>query len=743
VLDRALRLARFGFCIFPLKDGGKTPRIKGFTDLATTEEAQIKRWWRQWPHANIGIATSRHADGGALLAFDIDAKEGRHGEQTFAMFCEKHALALPATYIQTTPTGGRHVIFRVPEPLRQGAGVLGEGLDTRSGGGYVVGSGSIIEGASYTDNDASLADAPREAIALFSPWQKVLPQVASDTEVEDGGLDYGRAVHYLREVAPLPQQGSRNSTAYAVCCTVRDFGLSAEQAKAVVVEHWLPRGDALDESEVDAVLRSVYTYAKKPAGTLSIEARGEVPEAEEDAADGFGEAVLLSVPEAELPEVSAPSLPRFVQELNLEYAFVIAGGGHHILWETKDAEGAPRLEHLTESTFHKKLAARTVQIDDSGKRRPATELWMRHPGRRSYDGIVFDPAGRTTSAFYNMWSGFLKCEIVNQAASELALSAYKLHLHENVCGHNVLLSRWLTGFLAHLVQRPWEKPRVAAVFRGKKGTGKTILLEVLRGLLGQHFFLTAHPRYVTGQFNSHLEQCLLFVLDEALWSGDKMGESVLKDLITGTTHHIEHKGKASYAVRNLTRVAIIGNESWLVPASVDERRFAVFDVGEGNRLDHLFFTRMRDGMEQGGARLLFDYLNTFDLSKVDLNSAPSTAALVDQKRLSLSLPLQWFGDSLSNGAPLMAMYDEWPSHMPTSELVQALKAYANSRNARERIPPVDDVIEMIQTACSAVEGKRVSLSERRSRVVAFPDIEVMRDAWARYLGETPTEEGWL
>jgi len=745
-LGHALRLAAMGLHVFPLREGAKTPRIKWYTNQATTDTKQIERWWATWPDANIGVATSKFAEGGALLAFDIDTKNGKDGVASFSRFCLDHGLALPETFIQTTPTGGQHVIFRVPEPLRQSAGVLGEGLDTRSGGGYVVGSGSVIDGKAYTDNNAALACAPPEAVALFTPWKasasssEAVGILSSSIAVSENGLDYNRAVDYLCREAPVPESGRRNDTAYLVCCMLRDFGLSADQARDALLAHWFPRGDALEDTEVEAVLKSAYKYARKPAGALSIEARADALPDAGDGADAFGEATLLGMPESEIPEASAPSLPRFVQELNREYAFVIAGGGHHILWETKDAEGAPRLEHLTESTFHKKLAARTVQIDDSGKRRPATELWMRHPGRRGYDGIVFDPSKTAPPAFYNLWSGFQDCKMKNPSAASWALEAYKKHLHENVCDSNILLSQWLTGFLAHLIQRPWEKPRVALVFRGKKGTGKTILLELLRSLLGAHFFLTAHPRYVTGQFNSHLEQCLMFVMDEALWSGDKLGESVLKDLITGSTHHIEHKGKASYAVRNLSRVAIIGNESWLVPASVDERRFAVFDVGDGNRLDHGFFSKMRDGMELGGAKLLFEYLSGFDLKRVDLNSAPSTSALVDQKRLSLPLPLQWFGDSLSNGAPLMAMYDDWPTSMPTSELIRALKDYANSRNARERIPSVDDVVEMLQTACSTVENRRVSLSERRTRVVVFPDIDAMRSAWAAYLGEVEADE---
>jgi hypothetical protein len=92
----------------------------------------------------------------------------------------------------------------------------------------------------------------------------------------------------------------------------------------------------------------------------------------------------------------------------------------------------------------------------------------------------------------------------------------------------------------------------------------------------------------------------MFALDEAFWSGDKQAEGVLKDLITGRDHVIEHKGKEPYSVANKTRVVIIGNEDWLIPASHDERRFAFFDVGDGRKQDRAFFQSMREGMEAGG-----------------------------------------------------------------------------------------------------------------------------------------------
>jgi hypothetical protein len=72
-LDWALAYAYCGWHVFSLhsirdgrctcgqdcgKNAGKHPRVKGGFKAATIDARQIEAWWRKWPDANIGIATS-------------------------------------------------------------------------------------------------------------------------------------------------------------------------------------------------------------------------------------------------------------------------------------------------------------------------------------------------------------------------------------------------------------------------------------------------------------------------------------------------------------------------------------------------------------------------------------------------------------------------------------------------------------------------------------------------------------
>jgi hypothetical protein len=334
---------------------------------------------------------------------------------------------------------------------------------------------------------------------------------------------------------------------------------------------------------------------------------------------------------------------------------------------------------------------------------------MKDKQRRTNDGLVFLPEQVAPPRFYNLWRGFAYTPA--PVARHPALDAFLDHAKANLCGGDDALCRWLLAYCAHLIQRPWEKPLVALVFRGAKGTGKNAFIERVGALLGGHFLLTSNRRYLLGNFNGHLENCLLFALDEAFWSGDKQAEGALKDLITGREHVIEHKGKEPYAVANKTRVVIIGNEDWLVPASHDERRFAVFTVGDGRKQDRQFFQDMRVGMEEGGYPHLLRYLLDFDLSGIDLNAAPATRGLAEQKHHTLDPFHQWWFDCLEEGALIGSESSAWPLEQNCERFRAAFRRYVKERNIRSRVPEDRAIGRLLKACAPSVLKKRATRTE--------------------------------
>jgi hypothetical protein len=102
----------------------------------------------------------------------------------------------------------------------------------------------------------------------------------------------------------------------------------------------------------------------------------------------------------------------------------------------------------------------------------ATKIWMRHPQRRKYQDIGFFP-GRDVPDHYNLWRGFTVEPRKGDCSKFLA------HMRENACQGNDHLYAWVMAWFADIFQRPAIKCGTSLVFRGKPGTGKTKIGEVM------------------------------------------------------------------------------------------------------------------------------------------------------------------------------------------------------------------------------------------------------------------------
>lgn len=722
-VEQALALAAQGFHVFPVIEGQKLPAIEAWQNRATTDPEQIRRWWLDpvmgWDQGfNIGICTTRYGADEALLVVDVDNKNGKRGDDELITL-ELAGCTFPVTRTQSTPTGGRHLVYRCARPVRQGADVLGSGLDIRSRGGFIVGAGSEVDAGTYVMDAAPVGLAPDWLVAKCGEAREESPLPAVQALDVNPDAAHQRAVHYLQHEAPVALEGDAgDQTTFMVAARVKDLGVGEVDCADLMWWNWNERcSPPWDFVELREKVRNAYRYGKDPIGVSAPEAQ------------------FPALAQEEAPAPDAKGHP--FDELNKQYAFVVAGGTHHILWETRDSRGVWLLEHLGEGTFHKKHASKS--ITEGRKSVPLTEAWMRWPGRRSYDGLCFMPGEQAPANFYNLWRGFT----VDPASTgaHWSVDMFREHALKNVCRGDKALCKWLLGYFAHMVQRPFEKPLTALVFRGGKGTGKNSLVERVGYLLGHHFMVTSKRRFLTSNFNSHMENMLCFVLDEAFWSGDKEAEGILKDLITGQQHTIEHKGAGIFTVDNRTRVVIIGNEEWVVPASHDERRFAVFDVGDGRKQDREFFRRMRVGMEEGGYAHLLRFLLDYPLAGIDLNEAPMTDALLDQKHAALEPIAQWWLDCLSEGRIEGGDFDGWPDVLEKARLRDALHRYLKARNVRTRAPDERTIGRQFKRMAPSVESARPMVGGVYRHQYKLPDLEAARKDWEAFVGQPVTWEG--
>ncbi|MGQ4273423.1 primase-helicase family protein [Terrihabitans sp. B22-R8] len=371
-------------------------------------------------------------------------------------------------------------------------------------------------------------------------------------------------------------------------------------------------------------------------------------------------------------EDGAPIEPRAfgfsVDDMNTEWALVLWGAKAVMIRERPDAPVEDRIRVLSVDAFKQWFSNRfTEHVDKDGKIKATSwaDAWLKNRKRRQYSGIEFVPdpgEPKHTPGYLNLWRGF---SVTPREGG--TYSIFRDHLLTNVCGGDEKLFDWIFAWAAHMVQRPRERIGTALIFRGKMGSGKTKIGEVFGSLFLSHYFLVDDPRYVTGQFNAHMASCLLLQAEEAVWAGDKAAEGRLKGLVTSKFQMIEAKGIDPIRLDNFVRLIMTSNEDWVVPAGMDERRFAVFDVAPNCAQNHAYFAEMDEQLDAGGREALLHDLLRMDLSGVNLREIPKTAALLEQKLRSLTTVQSWWFERLTDGAPTRAG-SSWLDDIPADTL---------------------------------------------------------------------------
>lgn len=165
---------------------GKHPRITAWQINASTDPEQIKKWWAQWPDANVGIATG---EGSNLVVVDID-RDKKTGEFTGQATLDKIRAIYgedPETLEVTTGSGARQLYFLHPgffKVTNTQSDVKVDHIDIRGDGGQVVAPPSLhYSGRRYKwANNKSPLDVPTWVLN----WRmgKIDPTVDPNAEPE-------------------------------------------------------------------------------------------------------------------------------------------------------------------------------------------------------------------------------------------------------------------------------------------------------------------------------------------------------------------------------------------------------------------------------------------------------------------------------------------------------------------------------------------------------------------------------
>lgn len=476
--------------------------------------------------------------------------------------------------------------------------------------------------------------------------------------------------------------------------------------------------------------RKAETEASKEVAAAAFSRMGERPGDD----DPEAQAEWDSMADAASGMRTAENWGYSTSDLNAEFALAVIGTRAMIVHEKPDATPEDRLRFLQIDAFKAIYQNRMTEIRGSdGKLKSVSwaTRWLADRERLTYDGIEFLPGVGDvgTPGYLNLWCGF---SVDPRQGGSYAI--FRDHLLTNVCNDDRALFDWIFGWFAHMVQNPREKPGTAIVLRGGMGTGKTKVGQVFGSLVRAHHFLIDDPRYLLGQFNSHMAACLFLQAEEAVWAGDKQAEGRLRGLITSEFQMIEQKGVDPIRMRNFVRLLMTSNEDWVVPAGKDERRFATFDVNPRCARNYDYFAEMDHELNSGGREALLYDLLAFDLSKVNLREIPKTEALLEQKTRSLDPLEEWLLDRLNAGAPTRAL-DHWPDQVERSALYDDYVRETERMGVRRRAGQTQLGRKLKKLFPSIRDGRLTDATGHRSRVYYLPSLRECRESFAETFGQ--------
>lgn len=334
-----------------------------------------------------------------------------------------------------------------------------------------------------------------------------------------------------------------------------------------------------------------------------------------------------------------------VAELNKKHA-VLHSDQFSILTE-KPSTLHDGIDFTLESkqSFKSMYENKIVECPD-GIMRSKADIWLKHPNRREYHNVVFDPLTDPKTLeerrCYNIWKGFAVRPIPGDC------SRYWEHVHDNICSKNDHLYRYVRKWLAFVFQRP-DKIHTALVLCGSQGVGKNKFVDPLGVLLGQHYAPLGNITELVGHFNFHLKDAVVVHANESFWGGHKSEVGVLKAMITENTCYIEGKGKDRIKVRNYKHVIISSNEDWPVSLDPDDRRFLVLNVSDAQKENATYFAALDHQLQNGGHQaLLYDLLQE-DISDFKPAPLPRTSGSFEIKMRSADSAHNYIYEALNDG----------------------------------------------------------------------------------------------
>jgi len=269
----------------------------------------------------------------------------------------------------------------------------------------------------------------------------------------------------------------------------------------------------------------------------------------------------------------------------------------------------------------------------TGRDVAAGVAWMHNSLRREFHGVTFDPSSAGKPSYLKGKKYFNTCKPFQVEPKEGAdISPFLRVVGESITSTQEE-AEYLLDYIAHLFQKPSQRPTRHPIFFGPKGTGKDYLFDILSTILPVG--TTTEVELSRGAaFNSRYKSALLLKSPEAIELTHKATAAWLKDFLAKKDMVVNEKFLPEITYPFCARVFFSTNDITALPVETDERRYVPiqstnkwrFGSGEVSREEHdAFWKEAWEGCgktEEGRAALLWFFLNR-DISNFNPYGHPS------------------------------------------------------------------------------------------------------------------------
>ena len=644
-LSLALQYASKGWHVFPIRKGTTNkPRVKWGSD-ATTDEKVIKGWWKAWPEDNIGIATGPSG----LTVVDVDMKHGKNGQETLDEL-ELDYGRLPHTLSAQTPSRGRHLYFA--GEARTTVEQVGSGVDTRGSGGaggYVLAPGSSTDVGVYEWEESS-----QIPVAKLPDWIQHLAGRRADREhQQEAVVDQDQpqyiewATEHLKHDAKIAIEGQKgNTTTFYLACVLREKGLSEDKAYELMLEHWNDRCQPpWSDEELAGVVKNAFNYASvvPPGGDTPEHDFGD-PDIEDDEGE-YGPAPVQGEQEARYSGI----MDEWVWIAQAKMFYRRRDG---MMFDTKSFD----------SMFNYML---------EGKGSISTEIFAAKRSMRKFDKMDFLPEKpEFCGEVYNTW----RPSDIKPAEGDPAIFLEHMeYMFEDEGERNMVLD-----YMAWCVQNPAEKPNFAMVIKGKQGTGKSFIGQVLERIFGPHNTGRPMNASIQSQFNGWARNVKLVVIEELMVKGRVDLMNHLKPMITDPVIEVNEKYQPTQRITNNCVIVAFTNHDDALPVEDDDRRYMIIISEAFPRRAEYYNRLFRWAEKEGGDAVIWDWLLKRDIGKFNGKGRAPTSSSKDEMREAArtDYDARWMHLYQSCLPPFHGQY------VTEQDLVEALPEKMQMRNTR-------------------------------------------------------------